>query len=151
MISLQQKVVLMRRAAHKNMTARTTNGSTYLIGIQNWPLASHVRRNLHPDNDIVLERKNHFDVAKDVKVAMLGMNLPIIDVADNIIIDVEANLHIPKVNYDTYDDIVTESIAATDFFMMPFTDGISIVLPFQIQYEDENKFVLSSYVIDCTN
>jgi hypothetical protein len=150
MISLQQNVVLMQRGARRNMNATTSRGQTYLIGFQNWQLASHVRRNLHPNNDITLERKYYFDVSKDVKVAMLDMNLPIMNVSDKIIIDVDASLHIPKVDFDTYDNINTEMITATDFLMMPFKDGMGIVLPFQIQYEDQHKFVLSSYVIDCT-
>ena len=142
MLAFQQRVTVIRPLYVQTAQER------FMIGFQDTKLASHVRRNLHLTKPPTLKRQYQINVATEVKAAMLEMNLPIFDVSDKIMIDVAASLCIPKADVDTYDEFEQETLDTADFLMLPFASDVGIVIPMDLQYENRDEFVLSSYVIE---
>jgi hypothetical protein len=142
MLAFQKRLTVIRPLHVQSAQER------FMIGFQDGKLASHVRRNLHLTKPPTLKRQYQINVATEVKAAMLEMNLPIFDVSDKIMIDVAASLCLPKADVDTYDEFEQETLDTADFLMLPFVGDVGIVIPIGLEYEDCNKFVLSSYVIE---
>lgn len=73
----------------------------YVIGFQNHQDAYTIQKSLPKNPNITATRKHYVDIAHEVKLALMTLNIPIIDTADEITIDPDAKIEFPRIlEYD---------------------------------------------------
>lgn len=142
----------------------------YIIGFADKDLARKVakvapnvnRHNCNDNENIAIKKKRHNDgirlvrsmhenVSLDVKRAMVEMEMPIFNVHDDITIDVMAKLIIPKMHTtDSNEDdtLVVNCHESQQFMMLPFTAGVGIVMPYEVEVDTHSQYVFTCNVID---
>jgi hypothetical protein len=110
-----------------------------------------VKFKIHPEpyDKIYLERHNIEEITDDVNSGLDKMNCDVQRVRD-LTIDVGAKLTIPKISNGMLytHDFEIEDVDFGDFIMYPLNNCLGVVLPQELYFEDEDKFIFSSQVID---
>lgn len=123
----------------------------YLIGFHKRAHAYLVRDHVQQDPSISLIRHVIEDVTDDVIQGLKaqGLERSFYEQLCDVSIDLEASLIIPKKNTSQVSPILEISeIFNDEFMMLPFTKGIGIAMPFDLEKEDDDKFVFIARVVD---
>lgn len=127
----------------------------YIVGFPNKDIASRVASTLPMKYDdytknIRLIRSMHEDVSLDVKRAMAEMQMPLSIVNNNITIDVMARLMIPKVyEQQSIEDTTTINChEPQQFMLLPFSVGVGIVMPYELESDTSTQYIFTCNVID---
>lgn len=158
LFALSPKVAVIKQG-HKtvcyNEITSALRTRPYLIGFTNVTLARNVQYNLPADPNIRLLRRDFIDVTQEVANGLDELNVPRPD-ATSIIIDPRAQLYIPKnqnpvSSHPLHDPgYHLDEIPYEDFMMYPFDKNIGIIMPYEIETEDDNMFTLRANVIEAT-
>lgn len=112
----------------------THKGRSYIIGFTNTRTARKVHYNIHPDPKFLLVRHN--EDAHDAGVTW----------------DKGASLFIPKCEGDSQNpvndaNLHLQHMAVDDFYMLP-VKGVGIIIPYDLQDEDDKEFFFKSHLVE---
>jgi hypothetical protein len=190
MFSIGSKFALISNG--KNYLSAKSGIKDYVIGFSNHKDAYMIQRSLCKTPDISIRRTNFIDIAHEVKLNLMALNIPIEDAADEITIDPDAKIEFKKahlydydvlsgyesdidydldynIDYDIDDDVDPEDgsndgsndgsddklhityIDSSEFLMYPFEKNIGIIIPYDLYYEDNNRYIYTANLIDSSS
>jgi hypothetical protein len=79
---------------------------------------------------------------------MLELNMPIINVSDDISMDTEAQVVFPKRHDNTDTEYIIYDIDFYTFMYIPYKNDLGVILPYKKLHEDNNTLVYQANVID---
>jgi hypothetical protein len=114
----------------------------YIIGFNNVKLARKVHYSIHPHPNFLLVRGTDIDLSKDLNEFNISLNL-----------DTSANLYIRKMNGSVWDPMNDSGFhlhayKEEEFLLFPIQKQLGIIVPYRIEEESENEFMLRAYIID---
>jgi hypothetical protein len=158
MLNIHGKVSVIQNSK-KNVLSVQSNNKNMLVGFPTQNMAARVCMNLPVKPQLSLTRKASENIALDVKRSLMQLNVPIRNVADNITVDVSAELVIHKelpreyelndtIDILIFNDFHVDDVLAMDFMMYPFDRNIGIVIPYSLDFENDDKYVFTCNVIE---
>lgn len=150
------KVHVIKQRAHTvsyREVLHDTRTRHYIIGFQSVAQARKVQYSLAPEPSLYLQRTDFEDVTPQINEGLTKFGVASLDAS--IIIDTRARLHIPKGDAKLPSDhplndgnFHLSSIPMEEFLMFPFEKDIGIIIPYDLEKEDDNEFVFVSQVVE---
>jgi hypothetical protein len=114
------------------------NNKSLIIGFKSQVLARHVQYSMHPEQVLVLNRSQSIQISVNDKTF------------ENINIDPAATVKLTKWNAFSSDHtgFHLATLSAKQFFAIPFTKQIGIIIPKRIEDESEKEMVLTCDLVD---
>lgn len=121
------------------------NNRKYIVGTHRKDIADNIRKKLGHTGDLYLERKNIYDVTKDVNVGLRSIGLDVN--VKKMTIDTHAELTV--VNQETEGIIYDlDEIEAEDFLLYPINRNIGIVMPYELTKDNGYIFSYWTNIVD---
>jgi hypothetical protein len=145
----QNVYAIQGKNGYVGCSSRTKN---YIVGFQTRIKAHEVKSKIDLEPKIYLERRHIEEITDDINSGLsdIGFSKNELRVKD-VTIDVEAKLTILK-NLDgtprKTKDLKIEQIPVSTFLMFPFDKCLGVIMPYDLWYEDENKYIFLSQVVD---
>lgn len=138
------------RQANKSIGLRS-NETSYILGFENKVQARHVQYNMHPEQELQLVRSgNIINVGEEVQLGLrqLGVDRHFnsIIIEDVKVVVAKSDQSLPSALKDG--GFHMETLPGEEFICMPFTKHIGIIIPLEIDYEDNKQIVLSADLIE---
>lgn len=121
----------------------------YLLGFSFYDHAHHVRKVLGTEPRVVIKNNSRKNIARDIKVALLDINMPIYNIKDEIWLDNEAQIGFykqTKAGTEQLYDI--HELPYERFMSLPFTNDFGLVIPYEFLGEDDNCIFYKANVIE---
>ncbi len=131
---------------HKNNFMNLQNNNkTYLIAFPKKFHATIVKNQINIDSKIYFTNRTYINVKDDVNYGLIPYDVP--KIKNDILIDDNAFLHISKsLEYNT--NFIIDKYDLSDILLYPFTKNIGIVLPMDIQKDDNHEFIFDALVVE---
>lgn len=163
-IKMQQRLHLLGSASPKGYTIKRQSQTLglaerhgerlrhYIVGFKSVVMARKVQYNIHPEPILRLERQSAIDITSSINACLLEVGL---NTVPSVTIDVLSRLYVPKMMHtggavEPLNDggFHLDEQPYDDMFMLPFSKNIGIVLPYELEYENQRELVLLCQVID---
>lgn len=133
---------------HKgNFLGVTHKNTNYILGFPRITDAYDVQQTLPQNATIYLKSVNKTNISREIKASMLGFNMPIFNVSDDITMDTEAKIIFPR-GPESAADYTIHDIDYYDFMHLPYKNDLGIIIPYERLYEDDTTFVYKANVIE---
>lgn len=128
----------------------------YIIGFASNILARKVQYTMAPTPSLRLYRSDYDDVSQQVSRGLMEFGVPALQ--SQLVLDTRAKLHISKSNPNLPSDhplndgnFYISQVPISDFLMYPFVENIGIIMPYDLDKEDDSELVFSTSVIEQTD
>lgn len=121
----------------------------YVIGFKNNIHVTIVKKNLDDNSasNITMFRHRIEDVSEDINTGLIFHGVDSINF-QNVTIDVNAQLVVPKKRDQSILDTQVEPILFEEFIMYPFIKHVGIVIPFELIEDTSHRLVFEAHVVD---
>lgn len=155
-----QNLVTIKR--NGNYLAVSDAKKPYLLGFTNTRDANLIKDELQlctSEYQVYIRSDAQRNISWNIKKTMLEVNLPIYNIAEEVMIDNEATVIFPKHDFDTQKDIrVIENGKNIDctlyhvkydrFIQIPMRNNIGLLLPYKQIHVDENMYIYNACLVN---
>lgn len=126
------------------------NSKSYLLGFQSPQYAQHVQSVINDIPRVIVKKStSQQNISREIKVALLKMDMPIFNVRDDIILDNEAKVGFQKqvasnLSKEPYEII---DIPYERFISLPFMNNFGIIMPYGFLQENDEYLLYKANVI----
>lgn len=118
----------------------------YIIGTECVKIYKKISMHKGKSPNFTVRRSGSADnIAKDINSGLLEFN--IIKNYDKVIIDTSSLLEITKM-VDSEPNNLEDPMDSSEFIMYPFQNYMGLIIPYELKYENENKLVYFSNMLD---
>lgn len=119
--------------------------TTYIIAFPKKFHADIVKNQINMETKTYFSKRKYENIKDDINLGLIpyGVN----KITNDILVDDNAFLHITK-NSINDTTLLLEKTELTDILLYPFTKNIGIILPMEIQEDNENEIIFDSLVVE---
>jgi hypothetical protein len=154
MIAAGDKVYILKRG-NKTIGASVNYGEHsrhYIVAFGTEKMTQRLKHTMHLERKIHLDDDRHVfdtDVTNDVVCMLNEKSNNILQLHDSsIMINIKSKMYVSKRTDYSENNITTESMDATELYMMPFEKNIGVIIPNDVFYESPQELVYNCSVIE---